>query len=156
MPKSTSFQDAKQADWLMLCQLAIDGLICLKYLDESGFEKTSPLNYTSSKLGQQKSIYQPRRRGRRISVLGFWEPQHSFEYGVVVGGFNSERYLQLLQWQAHLAQQRLEQTCKITVIIQDGASFHRSKKVQQYWQSWQQQGLYIFFLPLILASNEPY
>ncbi len=34
-----------------------------------------------------------------------------------------------------------------TVIIQDGASFHRSKKVQQYWQRWQQQGLYIFFLP---------
>lgn len=54
----------------------------------------------------------------------------------MVGGFNSERYLQLLQWQADLAQQRLEQTAKITVIIQDGASFHRSKKVQQYWQSW--------------------
>lgn len=64
MPKSTSFQDAKQGDWLMLCQLASDGLICLKYLDESGFEKNSPLNYTYSKLGQQKSIYQPRKRGK--------------------------------------------------------------------------------------------
>lgn len=131
----------------MLCQWAVDGLICLKYVDESGFERTSSLNYTYSKRGQQKSIYQARRRGRRISVLGVWEPQQSFEYGAVVGGFNSERYLQLLEWQASLAQQRFEQTGKITVIIQDGASFHRSKKVQQYWQRWQQQGLYIFFLP---------
>lgn len=147
MPKSTSFQDGKRADWLMLCQWASNGLICLKYLDESGFERTSSLNYSYSKRGEQKSINQPRRRGRIISVLGFWEPQHSFEYGAVVGGFNSERYLQLLEWQAHLAQQRLQQTGQITVIIQDGASFHRSKKVQQRWQRWQQQGLYIFFLP---------
>lgn len=139
----------------MLCQLAGDGLICLKYLDESGFERTSSLNYTYSKRGEQKSIYQPRRRGKRISVLGFWEPQQSFEYGAVVGGFNSERYLQLLQWQAHLAQQRLEQTGKITVIIQDGASFHRSKKVKQYWQRWQQQGLYIFFLPPYSPEMNP-
>ncbi|MEH2276455.1 MAG: hypothetical protein V7K40_17100 [Nostoc sp.] len=59
--------------------------------------------------------------------------------------------MQLLQWQAHLAQQRLEQTAQITVIIQDGASFHRSKIVQQHWQRWQQQGLYIFFLLAIFA-----
>ncbi|MBX9257454.1 transposase [Desmonostoc muscorum CCALA 125] len=25
--------------------------------------------------------------------------------------------------------------------------FHRSNQVKQYWQCWQQQGLYIFFLP---------
>jgi len=131
----------------MLCQLASQELICLKYLDESGFERTSSLNYSYAKVGQQKTIYQPRRRGKRISILGLWEPYQSFEYAVVVGGFNSERYLQLLQWQADLAQQRLVKTGKITVIIQDGASFHRSNKVKHYWQVWQQQGLYIFFLP---------
>ncbi|MEH1841233.1 MAG: hypothetical protein V7L20_21360 [Nostoc sp.] len=73
----------------------------------------------------------------------------------VIETFNSERYLQLLQWQGHLAQQRLEQTGKITVIIQDRASFHRSNQVKQYWQRWQQQGLYIFSAT-ILTSNEPY
>lgn len=38
---------------------------------------------------------------------------------------------------------------KITVIIQDGESFHCSKKVKQYWQRWQQQGLYIYFFLLL-------
>jgi murein tripeptide amidase MpaA len=30
---------------------------------------------------------------------------------------------------------------------QDGASFHRSKAVQEYWQQWQEMGLFIFFFP---------
>ncbi len=38
-------------------------------------------------------------------------------------------------------------TGQITVIVQDGASFHRSKVVQAFWQQWQQMGLFIFFLP---------
>ena len=123
------------------------GIICLKYLDESGFERTSPLGYSYVRSGQQKHIYQPRRRGRRISILGLWQPQRSFEYGIVVGGFNTKRYLKLMNWQAQLAQQHLAQTGQITVIIQDGVSFHKSRVVQQQWQRWQQQGLFVFFLP---------
>lgn len=123
------------------------GAICLKFLDESGFEKTSPLTYGYRQRGVQKRILQPHQRGRRISSLGFWEPQQSFEYGLVVGGFNSERYLKLMHWQAHKAQARLVATGQITVVVQDGASFHKSQVVQQHWDNWQQQGLVVFFLP---------
>lgn len=77
------------------------GLICLKYLDESGFERSSFLGYTYALRGQQKRVKQPRKRGRRLSILGLWQPQVSFEYGLVVGSFKSERYLKLMDWQAN-------------------------------------------------------
>ena len=32
-------------------------------------------------------------RGGRISILGLWSPQVSFEYALVQGGFKTERYI---------------------------------------------------------------
>ena len=52
-----------------------------------------------------------------------------------------------MHWQAGKAQQHLRETGQITVAIQDGASFHRSRESQQHWSSWQEQGLFLFFLP---------
>ena len=131
----------------MLKQWAHEGLVRLMYLDESGFERTSPLTYSYIKRGQQHRIAKPQRRGRRISILGFWQPGHQFDYGMVVGGFNSHRYLTLMQWQAQRAKAHWQATGQMTVMIQDGASFHRSKAVQALWQQWQESGLFIFFLP---------
>ena len=105
----------------MLKLWADQGLICLKYADESGFERASDIGYSYIRRGQQQHIHQPRQRGRRISALGFLQPKKSFEYGLVIGGFNSERYLKLLDWQAEKAAEHLEKTGQITVIIQDGA-----------------------------------
>ncbi|WP_242056767.1 MULTISPECIES: transposase [Oscillatoriales] len=123
------------------------GIIRLKYADESGFERTSNIGYSYIRRGEQQHIHQPRRRGKRLSALGFLQPKKSFEYGLVVGGFNSERYVKLMDWQAEKAATHLEKTGQITVIIQDGASFHQSKSVKQHWQRWQSMGLYLFFLP---------
>lgn len=131
----------------MLQLWAETGAICLKFLDESGFARTSPLTYGYRRRGAQKRISQSAQRGRRISSLGFWQPQQSFEYGLVVGGFNSERYIKLVDWQAQKAQKRLAATGQITVLVQDRASFHTSQLVRQHWERWQQQGLVIFFLP---------
>jgi len=139
--------NSKRADWELLKQWATEGLVRVMYLDESGFEKTSPLTYSYVKRGQQHRIVKPHRRGRRISLLGFWQPGQGFDYGMVVGGFNSERYLSLMHWQAERAKAHWQATGQITVIVQDGASFHRSKVVQACWQHWQAMGLYIFFLP---------
>ena len=128
-------------------QWAEAGLIRLVYLDESGFERVSPLAYSYSLRGQQHRIAKPQRRGRRINALGFWEPHVRFDYGLVVGRFNTQRYVPLMHWQANKAQQHLQATGQITVMIQDGASFHRSHQAQQHWALWQQQGLFLFFLP---------
>lgn len=131
----------------MLQLWAASGLICLKYLDESGFERCSSLNYSYSRRGQQKRVYQPRSRGRRISALGVWQPQHRFDYGLVVGGFNTQRFLTLMNWQASIAREHLLDTGQLTVIVLDNASFHKSKALREHWQSWQEQGLFLFFVP---------
>lgn len=65
----------------------------------------------------------------------------------MVGGFKSERYITLMNWQAERAAQHLAATGQLTVIIQDGASSYRSKIAKQHWQRWQEQGLLVFFLP---------
>jgi putative transposase len=123
------------------------GVVCLKYLDESGFEKCSPLGYGYARRGKQKRIHQPRKRGRRLSVLGFWQPKQRFEYGMMLATLKSERYIRLMEWQAQKAAQHLAKTGQITVVIQDNASSDKSRLVQQYWQDWQARGLYVFFLP---------
>lgn len=96
---------------------------------------------------EQKRIKQLRRRGRRVNIWGVWEPQASFEYALMLGSLSTETYLKLMEWQAQTAQRRLEETGKLTVIIQDNASVHRSLLTQQQWERWQQQGLLLFFLP---------
>lgn len=131
----------------MVKQWQQEDLLRVLYLDESGFEKTSPLTYSYVKRGQQHRIPKSHRRGRRISILEFWQQGQRFEYGMVVGSFNSKRYLTLMQWQAERAKVHWQETGQITAIIQDGASFHRSKTVQAFWQQWQEMGLFIFFLP---------
>ena len=146
-PKQPEYKQAKQADLLTLQLWAASGLICLKYVDESGFERTSPLNYSYSLQGEQKRVHQPRRRGKRISALGVWQPQQSFDYGLVVGGFNTQRFVQLMDWQASLAAKLLASTGQITVVVLDNASFHKSGAAQKHWRHWQEQGLFMFFLP---------
>lgn len=66
---------------------------------------------------------------------------------MVVRGFNRDRDLTLMHWQAERAEVHWQASGQITVIVQDGASFHRSKVVQACWQQWQEMGLFIFFLP---------
>ena len=100
------------------------------YLEESNLERSHYDIILIPNVESKNQFINLVDEGKELVFLVFGSLGLRFEYGAVVGGFNSERYLQLLQWQAHLAQQRLEQTGKITVIIQDGGSFHRSKKVK--------------------------
>ncbi|MEJ6487475.1 transposase [Nostoc punctiforme UO1] len=123
------------------------GSVCLKYLDESGCYCTSPTDYTYGRRGEQKRIRQNRRRGRRINIFGIWEPKVSFDYALMLGTLIAPTYVQLMDWQAQTAARRLLETGQITAIIHDNASVHKSHLARQQHQRWQQQGLYIFFLP---------
>jgi hypothetical protein len=127
--------------------LQAEGLIDLFYLDESGFSLSMPVEYSYFFGGEQKKLEQTSRRGRRISILGLMQPKTSFVYGLVVGGFNSERYIKMMDMQAELAKKQMEQSGRIRVIVQDNSPIHTSKAVQAKWSQWQAQGLYLFFLP---------
>lgn len=82
-------RDIKQADLDMLELSAAAGEIDLFYLDESGFCMWSPVSYTYYFLGEQKKMEQTSRRGRRLSILGLWQPGIQFVYGLAIGSFNS-------------------------------------------------------------------
>jgi hypothetical protein len=75
-----------------------EGLIHLKYLDESGFCLWSPVSYSYVKKGEQKRLEQTPRRGRRLSILALWSPLVSFEYGLAIGSFTSETYIKVMDW----------------------------------------------------------
>lgn len=80
----------------MLELAAAAGEIDLKYLDESGFCLWSPVSYSYIQRGQRKRLEQTKRRGRRLSILGLWQPCVSFEYGLALGSFTSESYIRYL------------------------------------------------------------
>jgi hypothetical protein len=119
----------------------------LKYLDEAGFCLSSPVSYSYSRIGEQKRLQQVPTRGNRISILGLWQPDKTFEYALAQGGFEGESYIKVMDWIAQKALLTLEQTGRFTVVVQDNCSIHKRHLVRQHWQRWQTQGLFLFFLP---------
>ena len=144
-------REQKQADLDMLELSAAAGEIDLKYLDESGFCLWSEPGYTYYFRGEQKRLEQTKRRGRRLSIIGLFQPIISFVYGLVIGGVDRKIYIQLMEKEASEAQE----TGRTRVIVQDNGSIHQCIEVQQLWQKWEQMGLYIFFLPPYCSEMNP-
>lgn len=144
-------REKKQADLDMLQLAAANGEIDLKYLDESGFCLWSEPGYTYYFRGEQKRLEQTKRRGRRLSIIGFLQPLISFVYGLVIGGVNRKSYIQIMEQEAADAQR----TGRTRVIVQDNGSIHRCREVQKLWSKWEHMGLYIFFLPEYCSEMNP-
>lgn len=137
-------------------QAAKDGHVEIKYLDEAGFSLWSPVSYSYSRVGEQKRMEQtPQRYGHRISILGLWQPAQGFEYALSQGGFKGDSYIEVMDWVAQKAALTLAETGRITVVVQDNGSLHTSRLVQHQWPRWQEQGLFIFFLPPYCSEMNP-
>jgi len=111
----------------------------------------SPVSYSYSRIGEQK-LEQTERRGRRISILGLWQPDEGFEYALACGSFNSSSYITVMDWVADKAAKTSPD--RTTVVVQDNGSVHTSQVTQQQWQRWQEQGLFLFFLPLFPDESD--
>lgn len=122
------------------------GYIKLKYLDEAGFCLWSSESYSYSKKGKQKKIKQKKKRGKRLSILGIFSQKESFEYGLKLGGFKSESYLKMINWQAEKAEKTFKNTGQITIIVLDNYSVHKSKEVKKNLEKWRKKGLEFFFI----------
>ncbi|SKB13858.1 transposase [Planktothrix sp. PCC 11201] len=141
----------KQADLEMLELSAAAGEIDLKYLDESGFCLWSEPGYTYYFRGEQKRLEQTHRRGRRLSIIGFWQQQISFVYGLVIGGVNRKCYIQMMEQEATEA----EKAGRMRVIVQDNSPIHQCHEVKKLWPKWESMGLYIFCLPKYCSEMNP-
>ena len=107
--------------------------------------------YTYYQRGEQKKIEQTLRRGRRLSIIGFFQPLISFVYGLVIGGVGRKSYIQMMEKEA----EESAALGRIRVIVQDNGPIHRCLEVQQLWSKWESQGLYIFFLPKYCSEMNP-
>ena len=145
--QDSGYKRRKQAQLDALKHVAQLGYIELMYLDESGCQLWSPASYSYSRKGEQKRLEQTDCRNGRISILGLWQPNKSFKYALACGSFKSESYIKVIDWVAELAAQTLKATGRITVIVQDNGSLHKSQQTRQQWQRWRNQGLFLFFLP---------
>lgn len=130
-------QHLKQADQDTLELAAFEGHIDLKYLDEAGFCLQSPVSYSYSRVNQQKRLEQVPTRGNRISILGLWQIDRRFEYALAQGGFDGGSYIKVMDSIAEKAALTLEQTGRLTVVVQDNSSIHKRESVRQQWQRWQ-------------------
>ena len=139
----------------MLQWAAAAGEIDLFYLDESGFSLWLPVEYSYFFIGAQKRMEQTSRQGKRISILGLFQPLVSFVYGLVVGSFDSARYITMMEEQARQAQLRFEQTGRVRVMVQDNGPVHTSNAVKAKWAEWEACGLYFFFLPKYCSELNP-
>jgi putative transposase len=110
--------------------MVLEGYIDLKYLDESGFCAWSGVSYSYSQTGDQKRLEQPKKRAKRLSVIAALEKGKGFEYGLIEGSFNSEVYIKFMNMAAVVAAQQFKETGRITVMVQDNSSVHRSKLSQ--------------------------
>ena len=135
----------------MLELAAATGEIDLKYLDESGFCAWSEPSYTYYQRGEQKRLEQTKRRGRRLSIIGFLQPIIGFVYGLVIGGVGRKSYIKMMELEAESA----EKAERIRVIVQDNGPIHRCLEAQKLWSKWEQMGLYIFFLPAYCSQMNP-
>ena len=51
----------------------------------------------ATSLSERRSTAaQVKSYGDRISILGVWQPQQSFDYALVQGSFNKERYVKVM------------------------------------------------------------
>ena len=123
------------------------GEICLKYLDESGFNLWANVTYSWSKRGEQKRIEQTKKKGKRLNICGLLEIGKGFEYGLALNSFKSDSYIKLMDWQAEKAEKRLKEKGQITVIVEDQGPIHVSRATKEQYKRWENQGLYIFLLP---------
>lgn len=135
--------------------LAAAGQIVLKYLDETGCCQWTPVSYSYSRVGQQQRFEQTSRRGQRVSILGAWNAHQSFDYALVVGGFNGARYLEVMNWLAHKAEATFATTGQLTFVVQDNCPIHKSKLVKEHWSKWRRQGLMLLFLPPYCSELNP-
>lgn len=139
----------------MLELSAAAGEIDLLYGDESGSCLWSAASYSYYFRGEQKRQEQTRKRGKRLSILGLWQPLVTFIYSLVLGSFKSDDFIALMEQQAQVATQILAQTGRIRVIVLDNGSIHTSKLVKAKIPLWQARGLYLFFLPPYCSEMNP-
>jgi len=129
---------AKQQQLEELKKLQNSRYLPLYYYDESSFAMTSALPYAWQKKGEIIEV--AASKGKRMNVAALVNQQGDFLYHQQEGNITSKEVIAFLDKVCAKIKQK-------TVVVLDNAPTHRSKAFKQKLKHWQEQDLFIFFLP---------
>jgi DDE superfamily endonuclease len=108
------------------------------FFDESGFSLTSCLPYAWQQKGQTIGLYPG--KGSRINVAGFYCCSGDFVFQMQPQSFCQHHLIEIFD-------NFCGQIKKKTIVVLDNAPAHHGKAFEQKVQQWQEQDLYLFYLP---------
>jgi transposase len=116
----------RQREWPRILRQARQRKALLLFGDEASFAQWGSLSYTWAPTGQQPEVpTSGRRKGYKVfGLIDYFSGR--FFYKTQDGRFNSESYAAFLL-------DVLAQTTQHGVVIQDGARYHTSKAMQQFF-----------------------
>ncbi len=128
----------KQACLAEIIDLEKQGHIDLFYGDESGFCLTPVMAYGWQYPGEDIRILP--QKSKRINVLGILSQDNKLISFQKEGSIQTDFVLTSLQ-------QWVDTLRRPTVLVLDNAAIHQAKRFREKVTLWQEQNLFIFFLP---------
>ena len=121
-----------------LKKLSDQGLLDLRYLDESGFCLTPYVPYAWQDQSGVEGFKS--NRSKRLNVLGLLNRNNELESYIFETKITSEIVIKFLD-------NYVQKIDKLTVVVLDNAPIHTSKAFQKKILEWRQKKLEIFWLP---------
>ena len=133
--------------WPKIMRLAKEKDAMVLFGDETSFSQWGSLSYTWSRRGKQPTVKTSGKR-KAYKIMGLIDYfSGAFFYQALTGRFNSETYEQFLT-------EVLEKTTKHLIIIQDGARYHTSKAMKEFFAK-QADRLTVYQLPRYSPEFNP-
>ena len=120
--------------------MAEAGQCKLLYFDESGFSPNPPVQYSWTPIGQTRSAEAGTHK-ERVNVLGALDVSASLYWRIQEKRTVRDDVISFLD---EIASERHPVPC---IVVLDNANIHRGAPMQKKRLEWQQQGLYLYYLP---------
>ena len=130
--------ERKQQQIESLKKLETSGYIDLYFGDESHFGLTPNVPYAWQT--KENPILLPVAKGKFLNVVGLMNRKSKLFFEVLESTFNTDKLICFMD-------NFVAQTVKKTVVILDNSPIHRSNKFKAKIAEWEEQDVYIFFLP---------
>lgn len=139
MRNETDFRLAQKhlAKWRKVCADSGNDFDLI-YFDETGFTLTPCIPYAWQAPGQALTL--PSASSPRLNVLGFLNLRGDFQSYLTEDSVNSEFVI-------HCFDAYCAQLTKPCVIVIDNAPMHRSNAFEARRKEWEEEGMYLLFLP---------
>jgi hypothetical protein len=130
----------------VLKQQEDDGLINLRYFDESGFSTTSSVPYGWQPVGETYRI--PCHRSKRLNVLGFMGRDNDLFFHATEQTVTAETVIAAMDaFAEHYYVTEFRQTRIICFVVMDNASIHRTQAFKDKIDDWLLCGVKPRFIP---------